>query len=155
MGMEVSPDSMADARYEEKASTSGKPYFILRAGGSGGSPGTHCQQLVGIAGIDGAGVAVVTELAATRGARAREVAMPQVGLQGVLVDGDGVEVARVAGRHVADLDLGRPGRGAHGEDGEQQETTDRETSIHGLAPWPGLPGVAEIRPRGVGFWISF
>jgi hypothetical protein len=30
----------------------------------------------------------------------------QVGLHGVLADGDGVEVARVAGRDVADLDLG-------------------------------------------------
>jgi len=60
--------------------------------------------------IDRALVAVIAERLAVREARADQIAVGLVGRQGVGVDGDGVPVARIAGREVADLNLGRLGR---------------------------------------------
>src|SRR4051812_20294708 len=113
--------------------------------------------LVGVAGVDGAGIAVVAELVAMGGATAQEVPMGQVGLHGVVVDGDRVEVGRVAGRHVADLHFGRPGRRAEGEQRDRQGTTDRgfESHRHLLPRFPGdFERDAKANAKAAWGWVS-
>ena len=57
-------------------------------------------------GVDGAGVAVVTERFGVREATAGKIAVGQVGRQGLVANGDCVEVARIAGWNMANLHLG-------------------------------------------------
>ena len=87
------------------------------------------QALLGsVAGIDRTRVAVAAQRVTMREARSWKITVSQMGLQGVLANGDGVEIGRTARRDVADLDLGaaRPGRrGGQGEQRDQKGCADR------------------------------
>jgi hypothetical protein len=131
-GLQVSPGSQATGG-KIQAPVSGSQELIVHRLLSVQVRGTLEQRVAGgavpggVAGVDGAGVAVVAELGAVRGALAGEVAVAQMGLQRVLADGDGLEVGGVARRDVAHFHLvvrrGRPG--------EQQDQGAGEKACQG------------------------
>jgi len=97
--------------------------------------------------VDRARVPVVAERRARGVARSGEVAMSEMGGQRILADRDGVEMVRIAGRHVAYLHLGARSDGRRADCDEngrgQREGTPSGTHSHQLFPpaaldWPRL-----------------